>query len=108
MHVNLKQGTVTATVFECEQMIKQIQLKINVMSDFKGSAALGCSLNVYLKKVMACLIIMIKVVQQRLAFTARDCKYFTPPCGCRENRLYYIVETLNTQGYEIFMGLALV
>lgn len=38
----------------------------------------------------------------RLAFTARDCKYFTPPCGCRENRHHYILETLNTQGNEIF------
>lgn len=44
----------------------------------------------------------------RLAFTARDCKYFTPPCGCRGNRLHFILETLNTQENEIFKGLTLV
>jgi len=45
---------------------------------------------------------------ERLAFTARDCKHFTPPCGCRENRLHCILENLNTQENEIFMGLAMV
>lgn len=109
MHVSLKQGTVTATVFECEQMIKQIQLKIKCDVWFQRLCCTGVQSKCLPKESNGITNNHAKSSSAvRLAFTARDCKYFTPPCGCRENRLHYILETLNTQENKIFKGLTLV
>lgn len=107
MHVSLNQSTVTATVFECEQMIKHIQLKIKCDVRFQRLYSTGVQSKCLPEESNSMTNNHAKSSSaERLAFT--DCEYCTPPCGRRENRLYYILETLNTQENKIFMGITFV